>query len=119
MRESIMTIVFACLVTVASAGEVGSSAVSDVCDSMFTKHSDAGLTGVDVASGSEVSFVPTSTETYNSPEACCSACLDDPECLYILAVDGDPVRCYVKSKETQALASWLSPEANARAWTQC
>ena len=118
MRESITTIVFACLVTVASAGEAGSSAVSDVCDSMFTKHSDAGLTGVDVASGSEVSFVPTSTETYNSPEACCSACLDDPECLYILAVDGDPVRCYVKSKETQALASWLSPKANARAWTQ-
>ena len=104
MRESIMTIVFACLVTVASAGEAGSG-VSDVCDNMFTKHSDAGLTGVDVTSGSEVSFVPTSTETYDSPEACCSACLDDPECLYILAVDGDPVRCYVKSKETQASAA--------------
>ena len=108
MRESTMTIVFACLLTVASAGEAGSSAVSDVCDSMFTKHSDAGLTGVDVASGSEVSFVPTSTETYNSPEACCTACLNDPECLYILAVDGDPVRCYVERKMAQASATWLS-----------
>eukprot|EP00964_Phaeocystis_antarctica_P067781 scaffold41044_cov68-Phaeocystis_antarctica.AAC.3 len=107
MVASSMTILFACLVTAACAGEAGSG-VTSTCDSMFTKHDDAGLNGDDVTSGSEVSFVPTSTKTYNSPEACCTACLNDPECLYILAVDGDPVRCYVERKMAQASATWLS-----------
>lgn len=107
MVASSMTILFACLVTAACAGEAGSG-VTSTCDSMFTKHDDAGLNGDDVTSGSEVSFFPTSTETYNSPEACCTACLNDPECLYILAVDGDPVRCYVERKMAQASATWLS-----------
>ena len=87
MRDAIF-LSFCAFLAVASAGEV--------CDGMFTLHKDAGLEG-DPTSGAEVSFAPTSTETYDSPEACCTACLDDPECLYILAVDGPTsVSCYLK-----------------------